>query len=227
MNTVLLIRHGENPANLTKQFSCREVDYSLTPKGVLQAQQTAHFLRDRQVDEIYASPLKRTRETAQIIGEALGKPVVIREEFREIDVGELERRPVSPESWQLHDSIIQAWHAGDHGMRFPAGEDYHTLLGRMRAGLTAATVGKSGRTIVVVGHGGIFSAPIQGICPAADATWVWQQRNDNCSITELTLQPDPHHGVTGTLVDWANTGHLHGQAANLVQGWPDPADDPD
>ena len=33
MNTLYLIRHGENLANITKEFSHRLVDYSLTPKG--------------------------------------------------------------------------------------------------------------------------------------------------------------------------------------------------
>ena len=37
MNRIYLVRHGENTANLTKEFSHRRVDYSLTPKGILQA----------------------------------------------------------------------------------------------------------------------------------------------------------------------------------------------
>ncbi|MCB0198167.1 MAG: histidine phosphatase family protein, partial [Anaerolineae bacterium] len=64
-----LVRHGENPANITKEFSYRDVDYSLTPKGVLQAQQTAAHFRNVPVDAVVASPLKRTRETAAIIAD--------------------------------------------------------------------------------------------------------------------------------------------------------------
>ena len=37
MNRVYLVRHGENLAHLTKEFSYRKVDYPLTPKGVMQA----------------------------------------------------------------------------------------------------------------------------------------------------------------------------------------------
>lgn len=40
MNIIYLVRHGENKANLTKEFSYKKVDYPLTPKGVIQAQQT-------------------------------------------------------------------------------------------------------------------------------------------------------------------------------------------
>ena len=49
MNLVYLVRHGENPANLLKQFSYRKVDYPLTEKGVLQAEQTAAY--DQQPDD--------------------------------------------------------------------------------------------------------------------------------------------------------------------------------
>ena len=41
MQRVFLIRHGENQANLTKEFSYRLVDYPLNAKGILQARQTA------------------------------------------------------------------------------------------------------------------------------------------------------------------------------------------
>ncbi len=40
MIRLFLVRHGENPANLTKEFSYRKVDYPLTKKGQLQARQT-------------------------------------------------------------------------------------------------------------------------------------------------------------------------------------------
>ena len=58
-NTIYLVRHGENLANITKEFSHRLVDYSLTPKGIIQAEQTAAYFRDFHIDEIYSSPLKR------------------------------------------------------------------------------------------------------------------------------------------------------------------------
>ena len=71
MNRLYLVRHGENPANLTKEFSYRRVDYGLTPKGVLQARQTAEFFKGKAVHAVYSSPLKRAAETAGIIAAEL------------------------------------------------------------------------------------------------------------------------------------------------------------
>ena len=71
MHTIYWVRHGENKANITKEFSYKYVDYSLTPKGIQQAQQTARFFRNKNIQTIYTSPLKRAVETAEIIARAL------------------------------------------------------------------------------------------------------------------------------------------------------------
>jgi broad specificity phosphatase PhoE len=134
-HTLYVVRHGENPANINREFSYKLIDYSLTPKGVRQAEETAVFFRDKDIHEVYSSPLKRALETAEIIAAPLGLPVVIREEFRENNVGDLEKEPPTDENWALHDRIIADWYAGRHDSTFPGGEDFHTLVGRVRAGI--------------------------------------------------------------------------------------------
>ena len=102
MNKLFLVRHGENPANITKEISCRHVDYPLTSKGRLQSSQTAAYFRDKKIDEIYASSLIRARQTAEIIAGPLGLDVALMENFRELDVGELETNEDLEESWRIH-----------------------------------------------------------------------------------------------------------------------------
>jgi len=74
LHTLYVVRHGENPANLNREFSYKLIDYSLTEKGVRQAEETASFFREKGIDAIYSSPLKRARETAQIIAAPIGSP---------------------------------------------------------------------------------------------------------------------------------------------------------
>src|SRR5206468_3641607 len=93
MNTLYLIRHGENTANLTREFSHRAVDYSLTPKGMLQAQQTAEYFKTRRVDAIYTSPLKRALETAQIVGHGGIFTFTLKDICGDIDLPTLIARP--------------------------------------------------------------------------------------------------------------------------------------
>jgi broad specificity phosphatase PhoE len=219
MNRIYLVRHGENTANLTKEFSYRRVDYSLTPKGIVQAEQTAGFFKDKQIDAIYTSPLKRSHETAAIIGAALGLTPIVAEEFREVNVGLLETRAPTLENWAEHDRIVRAWFEGQPELTFPEGEDYHTLVGRMRAGLDLALDGCDDRNVVIVGHGGIFTFTITDLCRDVDLRALLRMPSHNCSITEIQLER-VNGRLEGVLKSWALADHLSGEAAAFVAGHP-------
>jgi probable phosphoglycerate mutase len=221
MNRLYYVRHGENPANLTKEFSCLHIDYGLTEKGILQARQTADYFRDKHIHEIYASPLKRARETAEIIAAALDRPVVIMENFREINVGDLETQPVSAENWSLHNRIVSDWLDGKPETRFQGGEDYFTLVERVRSGLRQIFADKSDRNVIVVAHGGTILLPLKAICPNLDLGLLRGRPHDNCAITELEIMSQADR-LTAELVTWASSAHLQGAAAELVSGAPSP-----
>jgi broad specificity phosphatase PhoE len=72
MPRIYYVRHGENIANITREFSHKKVDYSLTEKGTKQAEATAGALEEKRICSIYCSPLKRAIETADVIGKRLG-----------------------------------------------------------------------------------------------------------------------------------------------------------
>jgi broad specificity phosphatase PhoE len=216
MNTIYLVRHGENQANLTKEFSYKVVDYSLTPKGVLQAQQTAEFFQNKQIHEIYASPLKRARETAEIIAQALNLDVMVVEHFREVNVGALDGQ-ASAESWAYHDQIVDDWFESRHDTAFHGGEDYWTLLGRMRQGLHQIVEHKTARNIVVVGHGGLFTFTLKDICQNVDLPTIRRTVSPNCSIAEISLVARDG-ALHGELHSWGACSHLSGAAAQLVSG---------
>jgi broad specificity phosphatase PhoE len=218
-NRLYLVRHGENAANLTKEFSYRQVDYSLTAKGVLQAQQTAAYFIDKHIHEIYTSPLKRAVETAEILARTLHMPVVILEHFREVNVGALEGQPVRAEHWELYHRIFEGWFVGKSATTFPGGESYDTLWDRMRTGLQRVLAQKVGHNVIIVGHGGIFTATLKDVCPGIDVEWLRHRPNHNGSITEIMIGWRDG-AMEGELVHWASAAHLHGEAAEVVPGVP-------
>lgn len=59
----------------------------LTEEGIRQVNATASFLATQSVDAILASPLARTRETAGIISEQTGIPVLIDDRLHETGLG--------------------------------------------------------------------------------------------------------------------------------------------
>ena len=223
MNTIFLVRHAENLANLTKEFSYQKVDYALTPKGVLQARQTAEFFRDQALDHLYCSPLRRARQTAEIIGAALGLQPMEIEAFREVNVGDLEGVPPTQDVWEAHDQVIAAWKAGQLDVSMPGGEDYHSVWARFQDGLRQMCAGKTGQRMAVVGHGGMFSFCLQDLCPDVDALALRRGPNQNCSISEIRLA-ECNGRVRADLVSWCRLEHLSGPAAQFVLGFTTPQD---
>lgn len=214
-----LLRHGENPANLSKEFSNRLVDHLLTEKGVLQAEQTADYFAGQDLAAIYSSPLKRAVQTAGIIAARPGLQVIEAEAFREIDVGSLEGRPATAADWALHAQIMNDWFDGKNDSAFPDGENYNDLWARIQAGLLAATAGRSSQAILVVGHGGILTVTLKDLCPDLDTDWLRTTHWDNCAFAEVELERQDG-GLYGRLLAWNQHDHLHGEAAELVPGVP-------
>ena len=216
MNRFLLVRHAENRANLTKEFSYKKVDYSLTEKGRLQAKQTAQHLSSQQIVSVYTSPLKRTVETTEIIAASHGLPVQVLEEFREVNIGDLEGTEDLDAGWASHRSIINQWYAGRSSVRFPGGEDYETLLNRMAAGYQQVLEQNGDGVHIIVAHGGVFNLALPGICPDVTLEWLRDRPIMNCSITEVVFE----NSGQGRLAAYASYGHLYGEAAKLVSGVP-------
>ena len=101
LTRLYLVRHGQSVANVTREFSYRRVDPPLTDLGVEQARITAEHLRSVRVDAIYASPMLRAVQTAEIFGSALGLGLEVIEELREVNVGDPEDRAPTQEAWAL------------------------------------------------------------------------------------------------------------------------------
>lgn len=215
-NTLYLVRHGENLANVTREFSYKKVDYDLTETGVRQAELTARYFAamhaERPIDAIFTSPLKRAVQTAEIVGAATGHPVAVIEELREINCGDFDGVPPTEEMWAHHDQILRSWRNGEHDVRFPGGEDFHELRARARSALGQAVAGRDGKAIVLVAHGGIVGAALSDICPDLDHELVWRVPNRNCAVTELELHSNGADiaSAWGVLKRWANCEHLDG-----------------
>lgn len=74
---IYLIRHGQTDWNLLGKGQGQEADIPMNDTGRAQARLTGEYLRDYRIkgipfDCIYASPMKRTKETANIISKIIG-----------------------------------------------------------------------------------------------------------------------------------------------------------
>jgi broad specificity phosphatase PhoE len=196
--SIWYIRHGENPANLTGQLSCRNVDYPLTDHGVEQAVTLADLVaREPAPAAIYASPLRRAAQTAQILATRLGLPVRTLEELRELDVGDLEGRN-DEQAWELYLEVAYAWQAGDFGRAYPGGEDFRRVLARLRAALTRALDHPPGSRVLVVAHDGLIRVALPALCPGAAPPVTGLPK---CGVAKFSARKTPD-GPQFALLDW-------------------------
>jgi broad specificity phosphatase PhoE len=177
--TVLWARHGQNVANLTRTLSHRIFDGDLTPTGRRQAQDLGDLLAagGEPIGQLVCSPLRRARQTADIVGRRLGLPVVMElDDLRELNVGSLDGRSDAA-AWDYYEQVLAAWRKGDSAARFPGGEDRDELCARLRRALVTVARSAAGTGSLVVAHGASLRGALPGLAdvpePGTDLPTGW------------------------------------------------------
>ena len=83
------LRHGQTAWNAEGRFQ-GHTDIPLNDVGLAQAREAARILARCPIDLVIASPLLRARKTAEIVSEALGKPLLFDDELKERHFGRFE-----------------------------------------------------------------------------------------------------------------------------------------
>lgn len=86
---LFITRHGQTDWNVLHKVQGK-ANISLNAKGINQALQTKQKLESQKIDLIICSPLKRTKETAEIINSNRNIPIIYDEKISERDFGEFE-----------------------------------------------------------------------------------------------------------------------------------------
>ncbi|GAC1325577.1 MAG: histidine phosphatase family protein [Myxococcales bacterium] len=147
---IYLSRHGETDANAEARVQ-GFLDPPLNERGRSQAAALAAKARTLGLRALYTSHLLRARETAAIVGEAIGVAPVVDERFAESSRGNWEGRLIA-EIEAEDRSAWAAYMAAGPGFRFPGGESLGEHAARVEAAL--ATVRSRPLPALVVCHGG-------------------------------------------------------------------------
>ena len=74
---LLLVRHAEVESRYRHTFG-GQIDMNLSPRGRAQAEKLAEYLRGKTLDAIYASPMKRVRQTlAPLLKNGAPEPTIL------------------------------------------------------------------------------------------------------------------------------------------------------
>lgn len=149
---ILLTRHGQTEWNVLKKVQGK-VDIELNATGIKQAEETALKLKNTAIDIIISSPLKRARQTAEIINKEKNLPIIIDDRISERDFGELE-------GMSAMDFDFNAFWSYKQNNKYNKAENIRVFFKRVYDFLDDIKEKYKGKKILIVSHGGI-SIPIK------------------------------------------------------------------
>jgi broad specificity phosphatase PhoE len=133
---IALARHGETDYNAQRRFQ-GHLPIPLNERGLEQAYELAAVAAQRPWAALYCSPLARARETAEIVGAAIGHHPMTDARFAETDCGDWTDR-FFDDVQAAEPELFAAWHRGDPAFAFPGGESFAHQQLRVLEGIGAA-----------------------------------------------------------------------------------------
>ena len=190
---ILLVRHGATDWNL--QGRCQgSTDRDLSEVGIRQAEKIAALLRAEDIHAVYSSHLRRARQTAECISQPHNLPVLIEQDIRELDHGELEGLTFNEIKENYADFLLR-WRSEPAELRVPGGERLVDVAARAWNRLNHIVQRHSDEErILIVSH----NFPILGIICRISGTDLNQYRTfhlDPCGMTRLAYN-DGHWDLT-------------------------------
>jgi broad specificity phosphatase PhoE len=198
---LILVRHGETAWNQERRIQGGSSDVELSEVGKKQAERLGLALKEKRINAIYSSPLKRALDTAQAIASQHKLTVQVESDLREMEVGDLEGVPIAELGANFSQFLLE-WRQGQGLEKLPGGESIADLADRVWAAIQDIIQRHRRETVVVVSH---YLAVAVTICKALG--WPLSRleriRVQNCSINIIDLG-DGHP----YLVSLGDTCHL-------------------
>jgi broad specificity phosphatase PhoE len=155
-----LIRHGESVYNAEGRIQ-GHADIPLSELGCRQAEAAAEALARQPMEAIFASPLRRAAQTAEIIAKRLGLPVQFDDRLKEIDVGIFQGK-LHSELERLYPQEIARWRSEDMDYAVPGGESRRQILQRGRSAFESI-LAEGRENVAIISHGRILMTTIKSL----------------------------------------------------------------
>ena len=184
---LLLLRHGETAWNRERRYQ-GWTDTPLSATGVQQAEAAARELKEHAFAAVYASPLRRARDTAAAIARPHGLEVETDPAFRELGFGEWEGLTLD-EARARDTALYQTWARTPHLVSPPGAETLAQVRERVLAGLERLRAGHKDDVVCLVAHG----IPVRILILEAlglGLDRIWSLHSAPTGISELEFRDD-------------------------------------
>jgi broad specificity phosphatase PhoE len=172
-------------------------DVPLSDLGRQQAGAVAEVLAGLSLDALYASPLRRACETAEIVAARVELPIQLDDRLKEVNVGIFQAQ-LRSELNRLYPEEIARWTSEDLDYVVPGGESRRQLVHRGREALMSI-VAAGHQSVGIVSHGRILMTTIKDLIgiPPQKPPFALQ----NGSITTLSYNEGKFEIVTLDQID--------------------------
>jgi alpha-ribazole phosphatase len=150
---IYLIRHGKIHREDDQRRYIGQIDLPLAKEGISQAQNLQKRFERADISAVYCSSLLRSIQTAKIIVDSRSLPIILREDLREINMGEWEGCTFG-EIAQRFPNEFKARGVDIVSYRVPGGESFADCNRRAVAALEDIMVSTSGN-LMIIGHAGL------------------------------------------------------------------------
>ena len=182
---LLLIRHGQTPANVRGELDTGRPGPSLTPLGRAQAASVPAALADEVIDAVFASTLVRTEQTAAPLATARGLDIGVLEGVHEIEAGDMEMA-TDHASYKSYLETCVAWGSGDRARMMPGATDGAAFFDRFDRSIARLD---GLRTAAVFSHAAAMRVWVAGTARNIEPIWVTRQELDNTGLVVLEGSP--------------------------------------
>ncbi len=184
---IFLVRHGETPLTPMRKFSgVGPLDPELTEKGRSEAAQVAKEVKKISPDVLIASPLRRTRETAEIISKEVGLNIEIDEMWRECDFGIWDGMSIA-EVKETYPDEYAMW-VSTSSFAPPGGESYESAMARAVQGLISIAADYPHQKVCVVTHNGMIKTALAAAIKAEPSA-IFNLDVSPASISSISIWP--------------------------------------
>jgi 2,3-bisphosphoglycerate-dependent phosphoglycerate mutase len=164
---LLLIRHAE-PERIAPGSTTTPADPKLTDRGRFQAERLARWLGREPLDAILSSPLRRARETGELVSDALGMNLEVLTCLQEYDARSDFYIPVE----ELRETRDHHWRAMIEGRwRDFGGEDPEVFQARVVPCVDGVIQRFPGGRVAAVCHGGVINVYLAALLGMERHLW--------------------------------------------------------
>lgn len=184
---VYMVRHGETILTPDRKFSgVGKLNPPLTEEGRVQAAKVATEIAKVKPDVLIASPLQRTKDTAEEISKVTGLQPIYDEAWYECSFGDWDGLSI--------DEVMEKWPEeyiswiSSSAFTPPGGESYDDLAARIEPAFDALAEKYPGQKVVVVTHNGVIKQ-LASIVLEGNPNSLFHIDVSPCSISSFSIWP--------------------------------------